>query len=93
MTAQASARLSETYSADEILEAFAAAAEIDPAAPLLYWHAGRFAVSQNDIETGWLMFDLACALPSATSATPRRETGALAERLRNISPRFFAAAQ
>lgn len=93
MTAQASARLSETYSASEVLEAFAAAAEIDPAVPLLYWHAGRYAVSQNDIETAWLLFDLACALPSATSETPRRETGVLVERLRNISPRFFAAAQ
>lgn len=93
MTAQATARLSETYSASEVLDAFAAAAEIDPAAPLLYWHAGRYAVSQNDIETAWLLFDLACALPSSTSDTPRRETRALQERLRNISPRFFAAAQ
>ena len=91
MSAQAAARVQGSEIAP--LDYFATAARIDPAAPLLYWHAGRYAVSQNDIETAWVLFDIARALPSITSDTPQREAAALAERLRNISPRFFAAAQ
>ncbi|MBO6796273.1 hypothetical protein [Maricaulis sp.] len=91
MSAQAAARVPGTDTLP--LDYFATSAQIDPAAPLLYWHAGRYAVSQNDIETAWLLFDIARALPSITSDTPQREAAALEERLRNISPRFFAAAQ
>ena len=91
MSAQAAARVQASEIA--ALDYFATSARIDPAAPLLYWHAGRYAVSQNDIETAWVLFDIARALPSITSDTPQREAAALEERLRNISPRFFAAAQ
>ncbi len=91
MSAQAATRVQGGDIAP--LDYFARAARIDPAAPLLYWHAGRYAVSQNDIETGWVLFDIARALPSLTARTPQREAAALEDRLRNISPRFFAAAR
>lgn len=74
----------------DALDAFARAAELDPYAPLTYWHAGRFAASRGDIETAWLLFDIAQSLNAETANTALRDTAALETRLRAVSPDYFA---
>ena len=74
----------------EALDAFARAIELDPYAPLAYWHAGRFAASRGDIETAWLLFDIAQSLNAETANTALRDAAALETRLRAVSPDYFA---
>jgi hypothetical protein len=69
---------------------FAQSARLDPYAPLTYWHAGRYAVSQGDIEMAWLLFDIARSLPTASLLTPLSEAQAMTGQLRTIAPNFFA---
>ena len=68
---------------------FAQSAILDPYAPLTYWHAGRYAVSQGDIEIAWLLFDIARSLPTASMLTPLSEAQAMTIQLRTIAPNFF----
>ncbi|WP_300527369.1 hypothetical protein [Maricaulis sp.] len=89
LSAQAYAVRGNRYDV-QALEAFARAAELDPHAPLTYWHAGRFAASRGDIETAWLLFDIAQSLRAATADTALRDAAALEQRLRAVSPDFFA---
>lgn len=70
---------------------FAAAAARDPYAPLTYWHAGRYAASRNEIETAWLLFDLANSLPATATTTPVSEAAAMTDQLRVLAPGFFGA--
>ena len=68
---------------------FASAAIADPYAPLAFWHAGRFAASQSDVETAWLLFDIARSLPASRSLPPSREAVAMSEQLQALAPGFF----
>ena len=71
------------------LALFAASAEADPHAPMTYWHAGRFAASIGDVETAWLLFDLARALPDAGATGAAQEADSMHERLQALAPDFF----
>ncbi len=91
LAAQAAARLEiqgRNGDADP-LALFLQAAEADPNAPTTYWHAGRYAAANEDLETAWQLFDIARSLPAPMSELARREAGALDERLRGIAPSFF----
>ncbi|WP_291843949.1 hypothetical protein [Maricaulis sp.] len=68
---------------------FAAAAIDDPYAPMAFWHGGRFVASQGDVETAWLLFDIARALPASQSLPPAREAVAMSEQLQTLAPGFF----
>ncbi|MFY0638275.1 hypothetical protein [Maricaulis maris] len=68
---------------------FASAAIADPYAPLAFWHAGRFAASQSDVETAWLLFDIARSLPASRSLPPSREAVAMSDQLQALAPGFF----
>jgi len=70
---------------------FANAAVADPYAPLAFWHAGRFIASQSDVETAWLLFDIARALPASRSLPPSREAVAMSEQLQTLAPGFFVS--
>jgi hypothetical protein len=70
---------------------FSAAGQADGYAPLIFWHAGRYAANSGDIETAWLFFDLARSLPDSSQIAAVREADAMTEQLRNIAPRFFGA--
>lgn len=68
---------------------FAASAEADPFAPLVYWHAGRYAASQDDVESAWLLFEIALGLPGSSELPPSREASAMREQLQTLAPGFF----
>jgi len=70
---------------------FLASAQADPAAPMTYWHAGRYAAANNDLETAWMLFDIARSLPAPTARTAMIETAAIENRLRAIAPSYFGA--
>ena len=71
---------------------FAASAEDDPHAPLTYWHAGRYAASMGDVESAWLLFDIARGLVTSDALTVDREATAMREQLRTLAPGFFGPA-
>jgi len=71
---------------------FAASAEADPFAPLVYWHAGRYAASQDDVESAWLLFEIALGLPGSSALPPTREASAMREQLQTLAPGFFGPA-
>lgn len=71
------------------LALFAHSAEADPYCALTYWHAGRFAASQADVESAWMLFDLATSLPAAATTLPVREAAVMNAQLREIAPNFF----
>jgi hypothetical protein len=71
------------------LALFAASAEADPYAPLTYWHAGRYAAGRGDVESAWLLFDIAVGLPGSDALPPTREAVAMREQLRTLAPGFF----
>jgi hypothetical protein len=68
---------------------FAASAIDDPYAPMAFWHGGRFVASQGDVETAWLLFDIARSLPAAASLPPSREAMAMSAQLQSLAPCFF----
>ncbi|OLF81499.1 hypothetical protein AWH62_02175 [Maricaulis sp. W15] len=68
---------------------FAASAVADPYAPMAFWHGGRFVASQGDVETAWLLFDIARSLPASQSLPPAREAVAMSEQLQMLAPGFF----
>jgi hypothetical protein len=74
------------------LALFAASAEDDPHAPLTYWHAGRYAASIGDVESAWLLFDIARGLVASDVLTIDREARAMHEQLRTLAPGFFGPA-
>ena len=71
---------------------FAASAENDPYAPLTYWHAGRYAAAQDDIEAAWMLFEIARGLPDAHRLPPLGEASAMIERLQALAPDYFGPA-
>ncbi len=68
---------------------FAQSAQADPYCALTYWHAGRFAASQADVESAWMLFDLASSLPAAATTPPVREAAVMNAQLQAIAPNFF----
>ena len=68
---------------------FATAAIADPYAPMTFWHGGRLVANQGDVETAWLLFDIARALPASRSLPPSREAVAMSEQLQTLAPGFF----
>jgi len=74
------------------LTLFAASADADPHAPLTYWHAGRYAASMGDVESAWLLFDVARGLERSNALTIDREATAMREQLRTLAPGFFGPA-
>jgi len=68
---------------------FAAAAINDPYAPMAFWHGGRFVAGHGDVETAWLLFDIARSLPASQSLPPSREAVAMSEQLQSLAPGFF----
>ncbi|WP_203291826.1 hypothetical protein [Maricaulis parjimensis] len=74
------------------LDFFAASAEADPFAPLTYWHAGRYAAARDDIESAWMLFEIARRLPDADRLPPLREASAMQEQLQSLAPDFFGPA-
>jgi len=75
------------------LALFADSALNDPYAPLTYWHAGRYAAGVGDIESAWLLFDLARALPADGPLPITQEATAMQEQLRTLAPGFFGPAE
>jgi len=75
------------------LALFADSAEDDPHAPLTYWHAGRYAAGAGDVESAWLLFDLARALPADGPLPITQEATAMQEQLRTLAPGFFGPAE
>tara|TARA_R110000868_G_scaffold120773_3_gene320594 strand:+ start:1412 stop:3031 length:1620 start_codon:yes stop_codon:yes gene_type:complete len=71
------------------LNLFARSADGDPYAALTYWHAGRYAASRGDVETAWVLFDIASSLPSTETTLPVREAAIMNEQLRGIAPNYF----
>ena len=72
----------------EVLTDFASASN-DPYAPMAFWHGGRYAASQGDVETAWLLFDIARALPASHALPPSIEATAMSEQLQTLAPGFF----
>ncbi|MFS2318600.1 hypothetical protein RMQ97_11740 [Maricaulis sp. D1M11] len=72
------------------LTLFSEAAEIDPYAPMTYWHAGRFAASVDDVETAWMLFDIARNLPNAGNLPATGDTDLLLEQMQLLAPDFYA---
>lgn len=68
---------------------FANSAQADPYCSLTYWHAGRFAASEGDVESAWMLFDLAAGLPAAATTLPVRETAVMNVQLQAIAPNYF----
>ncbi|WP_323762083.1 hypothetical protein [Maricaulis sp.] len=68
---------------------FATSARNDPFAPMTFWHGGRYVASRGDVETAWLLFDIARALPASRSLPPSLETTAMSEQLETLAPGFF----
>lgn|GEM_PF-1808881 len=68
---------------------FATSARNDPFAPMTFWHGGRYVASQGDVETAWLLFDIARALPASRSMPPSLEAAAMSEQLQTLAPGFF----
>ncbi|WP_339742731.1 hypothetical protein [uncultured Maricaulis sp.] len=68
---------------------FAHSAQADPYCSLTYWHAGRLAASDGDVESAWMLFDLAAGLPAAATTLPVRETAVMSAQLRAIAPNYF----
>lgn len=91
LAAQAAAALFEagTPSDHDPLSFFLRAAESDPATPMIYWHAGRFAVINRDYATAWLLFDIARSLPAEQSGIARGDAGALKSQLESVAPAYF----
>ena len=73
------------------LALFAQSAVGDPYCALTYWHAGRFAASQTDVESAWMLFDLASSLPAAATTLPVREAAVMHAQLQSIAPNFFGS--
>ena len=71
------------------LTLFAHSAQADPYCALTYWHAGRYAASQADVEIAWMLFDLAASLPAAATTLPVREAAIMNAQLQTIAPNFF----
>lgn len=72
------------------LTLFSESAEIDPYAPMTYWHAGRFAASVDDVETAWMLFDIARNLPNAGNLPATGDTDLLLEQMQILAPDFYA---
>ena len=68
---------------------FARSAQADPYCALTYWHAGRYAASQADVESAWMLFDMAAGLPAAATTLPVREAAVMNAQLRVIAPNYF----
>ncbi|ABI64829.1 hypothetical protein Mmar10_0536 [Maricaulis maris MCS10] len=79
----------ETLPDMDLASLFAASASNDPYAPMAFWHGGRYAASQGDVETAWLLFDIARALPASHSLPPSVEAIAMSEQLQTLAPGFF----
>jgi hypothetical protein len=93
LAAQALAELRASGSQDHPdlnpIQLFAQAAAADPYAPLTYWHAGRYAASMGDVETGWVLFDIARSLPAAPELPMLNEAVTMQAQLRSIAPSYF----
>ncbi len=74
------------------MDYFAASAENDPYAPLTYWHAGRYAAARDDIESAWMLFEIARGLPDAHRLPPLGEASVMREQLQSLAPDFFGPA-
>ncbi|WP_417495661.1 hypothetical protein [Maricaulis sp.] len=87
----AALRTSDAAHAPELdpLSLFAASAQADPHCALTYWHAGRYAASQADVESAWMLFDIAVSLPAAATTPPVREAGVMNAQLQAIAPNYF----
>ena len=68
---------------------FASSALADPYCALTYWHAGRYAASQADVESAWMLFDIASGLPAAGTTLPVREAAVMNAQLQAIAPNYF----
>ena len=92
--AVATLRSQDADAADDLdpLALFAASAANDPQAPLTYWHAGRYAAASGDVESAWLLFDIARGLVVSDNLTIGREATAMREQLRALAPVFFGPA-
>jgi len=73
------------------LTLFIHSAEADPYCALTFWHAGRYAASQADVETAWMLFDIAVTLPAAATTLPVREAAVMNAQLQAIAPNYFDA--
>lgn len=73
----------------DTLTLFAHSAQADPYCALTYWHAGRFAASQTEVETAWMLFDLATSLPASATTLPVREAAIMNAQLQAIAPNYF----
>lgn len=73
------------------LALFAQSAVGDPYCALTYWHAGRYAASHADVESAWMLFDLATSLPAAATTLPVREAAVMHAQLLAIAPNFFGS--
>ncbi len=71
------------------LTLFANSAQADRYCALTYWHAGRYAASQADVEAAWMLFDLATNLPAAATTLPVREAAVMNAQLQAIAPNYF----
>ncbi len=91
LAAQAAAAITESGGAPAAnpLNLFLAAAQADPASPMTYWHAGRFAAANGDYQTAWLLFDIARSLPAPLSSIARGDAGALKSQLESLAPVYF----
>ncbi|WP_417492302.1 hypothetical protein [Maricaulis sp.] len=73
------------------LALFTASALADPYCSLTYWHAGRYAASQADVESAWMLFDIAVTLPASATTLPVREAAVMNAQLQDIAPNYFNA--
>ncbi|SDM27790.1 hypothetical protein [Maricaulis salignorans] len=87
----AALRTSDAAHAPELdpLSLFAASAQADPHCALTYWHAGRYAASQADVESAWMLFDIAVSVPAAATTPPVREAAVMNAQLQAIAPNYF----
>lgn len=68
---------------------FSRSAQADGYAPLTYWHAGRYAAAQGDVELAWMLFDIARCLPAASEIDLLGEADLMADQLRTLAPGYF----
>lgn len=68
---------------------FLNSARADPDNPAAYWHAGRYAAANDDLDTAWLLFDIARSLRAPMAETAVRGARALEDRLESIAPAYF----
>ncbi|WP_417480985.1 hypothetical protein [Maricaulis sp.] len=73
------------------LTLFTNSALADPYCSMTYWHAGRYAASQADVESAWMLFDIAVTLPAAATTLPVREASVMNAQLQAIAPNYFNA--